>query len=110
MFVRVFQYTAAADKAAEFEHAYGAEGEWVRLFAAAEGYLGSTLERADGDRYRTQDCWRNAADFKAFLAVNQRSYDQIDRAYESLKLDEEHCGHFTELQPSGDEWEVVSQR
>ena len=107
MFVRVFQYTATAGKSAEFEQAYGADGDWVRLFATAEGYLGSTLEGADGGRYRTQDHWRSAADFTAFLAANQRAYDKVDRVYAALKSTEEHCGHFTELQPAGDEWRLI---
>ena len=108
MFVRVFQYTTTPGRCEEFEHAYGADGEWVRLFAASAGYMGSTLERADDDRYRTQDLWRSASHFTAFLAANQEAYDAIDRMYGPLKLTEEHCGHFTERQPAGAEWRVVS--
>jgi heme-degrading monooxygenase HmoA len=108
VFVRVFQYTASPGKTAEFEHAYGDKGDWVRLFAGADGYLGSTLERGDGGRYRTQDHWRSAADFTAWLASNRQAYDEIDRLCAPLKLTEEHCGHFTQPQPAGDEWTLVT--
>ena len=107
MFVRVFQYTATPGKNVEFEQAYGDEGKWVQLFATAEGYLGSTLERAEGGRYRTQDMWGSGADFKAFMAANQAAYDDVNRACGPLQLEEELCGHFTEPQPAGDEWDPV---
>ena len=68
----------------------------------------SILERADNGRYRTQDQWRSADHFTAFLAHNQSAYDAIDRAYDSLKLREEHCGHYTELQPTGADWDVLT--
>ena|SRR5687767_8592492 len=107
MFVRVFEYTATPGRAEEFEDAYGARGDWVRLFSTADGYIGSTLERARNDRYRTQDHWRSAGDFTTFLAHHQAAYDAIDRAYADLKLTEEHCGHFTEPQPAGTTWRLV---
>ena len=108
VFVRVFQYSAAPGKSAEFEKAYGADGDWVPLFAKSDGYIGSTLERAEGNRYRTQDVWRSAADFTAFLSANQRAYDDLERQHAPLKLTEEHCGHFTEPQPGGAEWQLIS--
>lgn len=108
MFVRVFEYTAAPGRAEDFETAYGVTGPWVRLFSGAQGYLGSTLERGAGDRYRTQDLWRSAADFNAFLAANQPGYDAVNETCAPLKLVEEHCGHFTETQPAGALWHPVS--
>ena len=95
-FVRVWRYRVDAARRAEFERRYGAQGDWVRLFARAEGFIGTQLLRdpeAPG-AYLTLDRWRSAADFRAFLARFGTEYAALDRICEGLTDEESDLGEY----------------
>ena len=97
-FVRAWRYRVAAAQRAEFERRYAADGDWARLFARGDGYLGTQLLRdaTDPARYLTLDRWRSARDWLAFKAAHAADYATLDRLCEALTSDEEDLGDYLE--------------
>ena len=94
MYAVVWEYAVAPDRVDAFEAAYGAGGAWEKLFAEAEGYLGTDLYQAagGGDRYVTIDRWRSLADFDAFKARFGEAYAALDAQCEALTTSELRLG------------------
>ena len=74
VYVRVWEYEVAADHIDAFLAAYGAEGEWARLFRTGGGFLGTELYRSADDqrRFVTVDRWRDQGDWRDFLEESRR--------------------------------------
>ncbi|WP_253905820.1 antibiotic biosynthesis monooxygenase [Arthrobacter sp. H5] len=63
-----------------FVAAYASGGDWARLFAHADGFVGTELFR-DADtpnRFITIDRWRNETDWGAFLEQSREAYQALD--------------------------------
>jgi heme-degrading monooxygenase HmoA len=74
MLALVFSYQARDP--AEFERAYGPEGEWAQFFRSGPGYVGTELLRdveAPG-RYVVIDRWESAEAYNAFVGERQAEY------------------------------------
>jgi heme-degrading monooxygenase HmoA len=58
---------------AQFEAAYGPEGEWARFFAGARGYVGTELLRdvETPGRYLVVDRWDFADAYNAFAGEHR---------------------------------------
>ena len=97
MFVVLWQFDVAEEKAAAFEAAYGPEGAWAKLFAASADYLGTELLRDAyvPGRYVTIDRWRGEEAFRAFRAGHDADYESLDRACDALTGSESRIGAFT---------------
>jgi quinol monooxygenase YgiN len=95
----VWQFRVKALRALEFERLYGPNGEWARLFARGEGYLGTTLaqDASDPGRFVTIDRWREASDPAAFKARFGPEYQALDERGEGLTREERHLGDFDVL-------------
>lgn len=93
MIVSIWRYRVAQGREAEFERIYGRDGEWAKLFARTEGYLGTELLRGDGD-YLTLDRWRDRACWDAFMRALREEYIALDAACEALTEHEEAVGIF----------------
>ncbi|PWW24262.1 antibiotic biosynthesis monooxygenase [Geodermatophilus normandii] len=80
MFLRIWTYGVLPDALNRFVAAYGPDGEWARLFARADGFLGTELFRdaGGGTRFVTVDRWRDEADWTAFLARWAQDYRTLD--------------------------------
>ncbi|HEY3486401.1 MAG TPA: antibiotic biosynthesis monooxygenase [Ilumatobacteraceae bacterium] len=90
MFAIVWKYQVTDANAVAFERAYGPEGEWVRLFRTAPGFVGTDLVRGDQPGvYVTIDRWHQRDDFDRFLEHHREPYDRLDREFESLTESEE---------------------
>jgi heme-degrading monooxygenase HmoA len=86
--------------AGEFEVRYGAEGDWGRLFASAEGFVRTALLR-DSERpgrYITIDVWRTRSEFEKFRDANAARYAKIDAACDALTTEERFIGMFEVLE------------
>jgi heme-degrading monooxygenase HmoA len=82
---------------AQFEAAYGPNGDWARLFRTATGFVRTDLLRAAKGEYLTVDCWRDEAAWNAFLKLHRDSYERLDRSFEALTATEEKLGVYTHL-------------
>jgi heme-degrading monooxygenase HmoA len=97
MFVRVWRFTIREADRERFEAAYGESGDWARLFAKADGFIGTELlrERNDGGpAYVTLDRWREEADWTRFLDKHGDDYRALDLECEALTVDEAEIGDF----------------
>ncbi len=93
-----YRYRVAADRRAAFERVYGSAGDWARLFARAEGYLGTEL-LASADEpgtYLLLDRWASRAAHAAFLAAYGAEYERFGAECEAAGLwaHEERLGAF----------------
>ena len=86
VFVRVWEYEVAGDRAAAFTMAYAADGAWGQLFGRAAGFLGTELYRnaARADRFLTIDRWRNEEGWRSILHAFGPAYDSLDAQLEGL--------------------------
>ncbi|MGH9751090.1 MAG: antibiotic biosynthesis monooxygenase family protein [Candidatus Polarisedimenticolia bacterium] len=96
MYVLVWEFRPRRGREAEFEAAYGPEGEWVRLFRTVEGYLGTELHRdtADSRRYLTIDRWSSRSAYESFRAAHREAYEAIDRRCVAFTEKETPVGSF----------------
>ena len=104
MLLILWEFRVRPGGEAAFERAYGPGGAWERLFASAEGWLGTDLLRdeADPGRYLTLDRWTSAAAYDAFRAGHREAYGALDRECGTLTADERLVGRFEGLaQPPG---------
>jgi heme-degrading monooxygenase HmoA len=86
--VRVWEYDVRPGRIAEFVAAYGPDGDWARLFAGADGYLGTELFRSTSSatRFVTVDRWSSAEMWAAFLTRARAAYDELDEQLSPLTL------------------------
>ena len=101
MFVRVWRFTVGESDRAAFEASYGPEGDWARLFARGDHYLGTELllgttgaHEQGAASYVTIDRWRVEADWLRFLKEHGDEYRALDRRCERLTADETEIGAF----------------
>lgn len=95
--VLVWQFQVHADHIAAFEAAYGPSGDWARLFAQADGYLGTELLRdtSTPGRYLTIDRWQTAEAFATFRTAHAAAYAALDAHCEPWTIAETALGSFT---------------
>lgn len=79
-------YEVKPESAAIFERVYGEEGDWVRLFRTARGYLRTELFRSVGTsgRYVTVDDWESLAAYDIFRGRSQAEYAELDARCDQL--------------------------
>jgi heme-degrading monooxygenase HmoA len=86
------------NRVAAFEEAYGPEGDWARLFGTAEGFLGTTLLRGEGQpgEYLTLDRWVSGEAYQHFRRDRNVEFIALDRRCQALTLLEEEVGEYEE--------------
>jgi heme-degrading monooxygenase HmoA len=93
MYVIVWRYRVSAERAQEFERAYGPDGDWARLFRRSEGYAGTELYRGlEAGTYLTLDSWTDEHAFARFRDEHAAAYADLDRQCDALTLSEERVG------------------
>src|SRR5436305_10963870 len=99
IYVVAWAFQVAANRGNEFESAYGPNGNWVRLFRSAEGYLKTELHRdpENAGRYITFDFWRSHARYQAFKTRAKSAYQDIDFKCERLTQHERLLGEFSSV-------------
>lgn len=96
MHVILWEFTVKPEKQQAFLHAYGPEGDWVRLFGRAEGYRGTELLQSEApNTFVTIDRWEQAADFEHFKDRFKTEYQQLDTRFEQLTVAERKLGTYT---------------
>ena len=96
MFAYSWEYSVHADRITDFKTAYGPEGDWVKLFNQADGYLRTELlEDLDKPgRFVSTDFWDSRQDWEKMKLLNSAEYTRIDQACERLTDDEQFLGFF----------------
>lgn len=88
-FAIIWRYSVPSDRVAEFVDAYGPDGDWVRLFAAATGYTGTELLACeDRGTFITVDRWHTRSAFDEFMQTHRVAYGELDDRLASLTTDE----------------------
>ncbi len=92
----VYRFRVPEERRDDFERAYGPEGDWVALFRAAEGYVGTMLLRSpDGSgAYLTIDRWRSREAYERFLRDFAAAYEALDHELEGIAAEETRLGSF----------------
>jgi heme-degrading monooxygenase HmoA len=101
VFAIVWEYHVRPGREAEFERAYGPAGDWARLFARGNGYLGTELfhdDRVPG-RYLTIDRWTTQEAYGRFYRLRREEYEALDFRCEQLTEGEHRLGAFSVLAP-----------
>lgn len=89
-FVILWHYRVRPEHVAEFERAYGPDGDWAELFRRGEGYRGTELVRGSiQGEYATIDRWVSAEAHAGFLERWNHEYASLDRRFELLTDDEQ---------------------
>ena len=98
-FVIAWAFQVPAEHQREFEGAYGSNGDWVRLFRTADGYIGTELHRdpENCDTYITLDFWRSRELYESFKQQASAVYRQIDAKCERLTEGERLLGEFRDI-------------
>ena len=93
---RVWLFVPPPDRHEEFRKAYGADGDWARLFASSEAFLGTRLLRAcePAGWWMTIDSWASEAAFDQFHARHGPAYRRLDSALEGVAGEERFVGAF----------------
>lgn len=96
MFTTIWEYEVPEARRAEFEVAYGPEGEWVGLFRGAPGFRETVLLRGVSSplTYVTLDRWTSRGAYEEFRIVHAAAYAALDEAMAGLTLAERHLGTF----------------
>jgi heme-degrading monooxygenase HmoA len=96
MYLILWEFTVRPERAAEFERAYGTNGDWAKLFARSARYRGTELlrDRETAGRYLTIDRWTSGDAYEAFERRWRAEYDALDGKCETLTLTERRLGGF----------------
>jgi heme-degrading monooxygenase HmoA len=92
----VWEFRVRPAFVAEFERAYGPDGDWAALFRRAEGYLRTELQRDVDDplRYLTVDHWESRDAHAAFQREFREAYAQLDDRCEAFTVEAWLIGDF----------------
>ena len=95
-YMYLWEYIVAPGKADDFQQVYGPEGEWVRLFAGAPGYVRTELHRdtAEPTRFVTIDYWESESAWKEFRTRFSAEFEALDARCAALTLHEAEIGQF----------------
>jgi hypothetical protein len=96
MIAIVWEFIVKEETVAEFQRAYGPDGDWAVLFRRYTGYAGTTLLQ-DAElrtRFLTIDRWESEALFDRMLGESRQEYLRLDSAFSELTVSERKLGVF----------------
>jgi len=98
-YIYLWEFIVAREHVAEFEQAYGDDGEWVKLFRRAAGYLRTELirDRWNPLRYLTIDYWESEDAYDAFRSEFSKEFAALDSKCAEWTTSEREIGRFTSL-------------
>lgn len=102
-FAYIWEYRVDRAHENAFLAAYDENGDWVRLFSRAPGYLGTWLLRdaADESRFVTIDHWRSREDRDSFRKAFASEFAALDQGCEELTQEERFLGDFNQVGATG---------
>jgi heme-degrading monooxygenase HmoA len=99
LFVRIWQFRVASEKADEFREVYGPDGAWAVLFRREIGFLRTELlhSTTHPNIFLTVDSWDSAEAWAAFLRAWGDDYAALDHRCLGLSVSEGEIGSFESL-------------
>lgn len=99
MYVIIWEFMVRPECVADFERAYGRNGDWVRFFGGEHEYEGTELlkDPENAFRYVTIDRWESASAYHAFRKKQRNEYAALDRRFQQWTTRETFIGSFTTL-------------
>ena len=99
LFIVAWAFFVKPEYLSEFERVYGANGDWVRLFETADGYIKTELHRDPDNpaRYITLDFWISRMQYESFRERAKSQYGEIDAKCERFTESEQLLGEFSDL-------------
>lgn len=96
----IWEFSVEEARRSAFERAYAPGGPWARLFAEAEGFLGTWLLRAKESPgvYQTIDRWTSREAYAAFKRDFAGHYDALEDEVGDLSRRETYIGLFDEVE------------
>ena len=98
MYVILWEFVVPPEKVDAFVAAYKDDGAWTKLFAQADGYVGTELlcstEAGQEPTFLTIDRWKAAEDFTRFQEQFGDEYKALDTELEGLTVSERKMGTF----------------
>ncbi|MFN2450430.1 MAG: antibiotic biosynthesis monooxygenase [Candidatus Baltobacteraceae bacterium] len=91
-----YRYRVHPSQIRAFEHAYGADGPWARLFMRHSGYKRTRLFRHKSDPgiYVSVDVWESKAGWDEFRKLHAQDYRRLDKQLAMLRLEEHLLGFY----------------
>jgi heme-degrading monooxygenase HmoA len=89
----LWTYEVAPEHETAFAAAYGADGDWARLFGRAEGFVGVELYR-HGPLFLSIDRWLSRLAFEAFQERFAADYASLDAKLAPLSQNQRRLGAF----------------
>jgi heme-degrading monooxygenase HmoA len=95
----VWQFDVCEGCEIQFEQAYAANGEWVRLFRTGSGFVRTELTRnaQNGRQYVTLDYWMSKQAYEEFRKRHEVEYGLIDARCERLTEREVELGRLDKV-------------
>ena len=96
MYCYVWTFLVKPEFLADFQLAYGQEGEWVRLFRNDPAYRYTHLlgDRENPARFMTVDYWDSRAACLSFRQRHREQFDALDERFSAFTVEETHVGDF----------------
>jgi len=96
MFTYIWEYFVKEEFRSEFEKAYGPDGDWVKLFSKAEGYIKTELQQDISNplRYITIDHWKSKDARDSFRNQFAKEFEELDKRCEQFTEKEMFIGDF----------------
>ena len=96
-FAYMWEFRVKPDSVGGFIKLYGPDGDWVKLFANAEGYIRTELHRDvhESMRFVTIDYWESIEHLQRFRTEFATKIDEIDEIGDAMTESEEQIGEFT---------------
>ena len=96
LYLAIWEFYVRRGSEAAFERVYGPEGEWVKLFRKAAGFVRTELNRdqKNRQRYLTLDYWESEEAYARFREQHLAEYQAIDERCEEMTEAENALGTF----------------
>ena len=95
----VWQFTVHEHKGEEFEHFYGADGDWTRVSRRSRSFLGSSFlkDLASPTRYLLVEYWSEMVVYEKHVADFERERHRLEERRQAFTDAVESLGVFTAL-------------
>ena len=111
IYVCLWEYVVPPEHVAEFQMAYGSDGDWVRLFRRDSGHISTELlrDRERPDRFVTMDRWASREAWDTFRSSFSAEYEALDARCAGWTVHERELGRFDSITPDAPAVAVVRE-